>query len=231
MYEYVINKEVKFAREKIESVILKVQDYLRRKDILTFQFNLVGSASKSRHLVTRVVGGNKGFDMDYNIVIQKINESYNDAKIVKNQLIQAFNKFLPKEFNKCEDSSSVITIKKVDKQNSRITYSYDFAIVHYFEEELRNPDFDEEYNDPDEEYFVVERQEYISFDKKGNYSWEVRPLEQYNNHRYIEQVIKQKGLWNELRDLYLEYKNAYPEEKSRIIYYETLDQIWQKYFE
>ena len=72
MYEFVSKKEVSFARDEIEQVIHNVQDYLRENSILTFQYNLVGSASNHRHLVTRIINGNQGFDMDYNIIIQHI---------------------------------------------------------------------------------------------------------------------------------------------------------------
>ena len=50
---------------------------------MTFQYYLVGSASNRRHLVTRIVGGNQGFDMDYNIIIKSINKAYDDAEKTK----------------------------------------------------------------------------------------------------------------------------------------------------
>lgn len=230
MYEYVSKKEVSFARNKIEQVIHNVQDYLRRNNILTFEYNLVGSASNHRHLVTRIANGNQGFDMDYNIIIQRINTRYNNPKSIKKVLMETFNKFLPKDFNYCEDSSSVFTIKKVNKQSKKIVYSFDFAIVNYFDEDVANSNFDEDYDDPEDEYYQIERQEYISFNKKaGSYSWELRRIA--SDHRYMEQCVKSdSSIWNELRDLYLQHKNSRPNEKSRIIYYETLNQIYQKHF-
>ena len=54
MFEFVSKKVVSLARNEIEEVIHKVQDYLREINILTFQYNLVGSASNRRHLVTRI---------------------------------------------------------------------------------------------------------------------------------------------------------------------------------
>lgn len=216
MYEFVSKKEVQSARNEIEGVIHNVQDYLRKNNILTFQYNLVGSASKHRHLVTRIVGGNQGFDMDYNIIIQSIDDKYNNPKRTKMVLMQTFNDFLPKDFKPCEDSSSVFTIKKVNKQSKKIVYSFDFAIVHYY------------YNETEDEYYQVERQEYISFNKKANsYSWELRKIA--SDHRYMEQYIKHNSLWNRLREDYLKHKNSEPTKKSRIVYYETLKRIYNKY--
>lgn len=225
-FEYVSKNEVSLARNEIENVIHKVQNDV--KAVLTFQYNLVGSASKNRHLITRIVNGNKGFDLDFNITIQSIDENYDDAKKIKLFLMEKFNKFLPKSYGYCEDSSTVFTIKKIDTQSKKIIYSFDFAIVNYYEEEIQNPDFDDDYDDPDDEFYTIERQELIKFNKPDSYVWELRPIA--SNHRYKEQCIKGNGLWNVLRNLYLTNKNNNPNEKSRIIYYNTLNQIFQTHF-
>ena len=229
MFEFVSKKEVSLARNEIEPIIHKVQNYLRKNNIMTFKYYLVGSASNRRHLVTRIIGVNKGFDMDYNIIIKSINKAYDDAEKTKHIIMETFNKFLLKGFKHCEDSSSVFTIKKIDKQNSKIIYSFDFAIVNYYNEDIQNPDFDYDYDDPEDEYETIERQEYIYFDKQNNkYFWKLRPIA-FDDHRYKEQYVKEEGLWSELRDLYLKQKNNQQTKKSRIIYYETLNQLFQKY--
>jgi len=224
-FEYVEKKVMESARKEIESVIHNVQNEL--KSILTFQYNLVGSASNNRHLVTRIINGNQGFDLDFNIIIQRMNENYDDAKTIKLLFMKTFNKFLENDFKHCEDSSTVFTIKKVNKKTKKIIYSFDFAIVNYYEEEIANLDFDDDYDDPDEEIFVVERQELIKFNKPYSYVWETRPIA--SDHRYMEQFVKEKGLWNELRDQYLINKNNNQNEKSRIVYYNTLNQIFQNH--
>ena len=73
MYEYVTKNEVKIAKSEIEEVIHKVQKFLKGK--ISFQYHLVGSASSQRNLVTRIKGGNQGFDLDYNIIILSPNDS------------------------------------------------------------------------------------------------------------------------------------------------------------
>ena len=225
-YEFVTKKEVAIAKKEIEEVIKKVHNYLERK--LTFEHRLVGSAGNTRHLVTRIINGNKNFDMDYNLVLQKVFEDLS-PKAIRLMFMDAFNKFKPKNFKFCEDSTSVFTLKKVDTNAKKIIYSVDFAIVYYFEEAIPNPHFDDDYDDPDEEYFYIERQKIIKFnDQTNTYAWELRKIA--TDHREIEHLIKENGLWNQLRDLYLINKNKYPNEKSRIVYFDTLNQIAQKYF-
>lgn len=232
MFEYVDKSEYKPLRDYVESVIKQVQVDLREKGIVTFQFYRIGSAG-DRHLITREVNGNNGFDLDYNLSIQRLlNNKYNDEKKMKTLFMKLFNEFKPKHFECCEDSTSVFTVKRLDAKTGNILYSFDFAIVYYYMEGIPNQDFDEDYDDPDDEYYEKERQKYIKHDKHSDtYYWELRPIA--TNHCYIENAIKDNNLWNELRDLYLEKKNNNkdPNKKSRIIYYETLNEIWQKYFD
>lgn len=227
-YEYVSKKEVSIAREEIEEKIHKVQKYLEKECILTFQYYLVGSASNKRHLVTRIKNGNKGFDLDYNIVIQKINRDYKKPKDIKNCLINAFNMFLDNPYKSCENSTSVFTIKKLNKKTKTIEYSFDFAIVDYFDEEIKNPNYNPFIDSLNEEFYVYERQRYIKFNKKTQqYFWEIRKIA--SNHRFKERYIKNNGLWEDLRKIYLDKKNNNPTcKKSRILYYETVNEIIEK---
>ena len=67
-YEYVSKNEYRPVREELEGIIKNTQKILKKKSKITFQFDLIGSGSK--HLITRTIGGNKGFDFDYNIIIK-----------------------------------------------------------------------------------------------------------------------------------------------------------------
>lgn len=73
MFEYVTKEEVKIAKLEIEEVIHKVQKFLKGK--ISFQYHLIGSASNQRNLVTRIINGNQGFDLDYNIELQSIDKN------------------------------------------------------------------------------------------------------------------------------------------------------------
>ena len=51
----------------------------------------------------------------------------------------------------------------------------------------------------------MERQEYIRFDKNtGNYSWALRKVA--TNHRHVEDLIKEKNLWENVKSYILTTK-------------------------
>lgn len=212
MFEYVPKSEYQPFKLEVDEILKSIQRDLREKRILTFQFNLIGSAK--RKLITRVENGNQGFDLDYNIVIQKVfNNRYNNAKLLKQKFVDLFNKYFDDSYDYSEDSTSVITIKKLNAQRNKIICSVDFAIVSYYEDEEG-----------------MERQKYIRFDKNsGNYSWALRKVA--TNHRHVEDLIKEKNLWEDVKVLYLNNKNKEPNKKSRIVYYQTLETIYRRNFQ
>ena len=209
MFEYVPKSEYQPFKLEVDEILKSIQRDLRENGILTFQFNLIGSAK--RKLITRVENGNQGFDLDYNIVIQRIfNNRYKNAKLLKQKFIDLFNKYFDDSYDYSEDSTSVITIKKLNAQRNKIICSVDFAIVSYYEDEEG-----------------MERQKYIRFDKNsGNYSWALRKVA--TNHRHVEDLIKEKNLWEDVKVLYLNNKNKEPYKKSRIVYYQTLETIYRR---
>lgn len=212
MFEYVSKSEYQPFKLEVDEILKSIQRELRENKILTFQFNLIGSAK--RKLITRVKNGNQGFDLDYNIVIQNISdEDYKDPKLLKQKFIDLFDKYFDNSYDYAEDSTSVITVKKLNPSRNKILYSVDFAIVNYYKDDEG-----------------VERQEYVRFDKKSNnYSWALRKVA--TNHRYVEDLIKENALWEDFKDLYLENKNKEPNKKSRIVYYQTLETIYRRNFQ
>lgn len=210
-FKYVQKSEYQPFMLEVDEILKSIQKDLRENKILTFQFNLVGSAK--RKLITRVKNGNQGFDLDYNIVIKKIfNKKYSEAKLLKQTFIELFDKYFDDSYDYSEDSISVITIKKLNAKRNKIICSVDFAIVHYYKDEENK-----------------ERQEYIRFDKNTNkYFWELRKIA--TDHRYVENLIKENNLWEDVRDLYLENKNKEPNKKSRIVYYQTIETIYHRNF-
>lgn len=212
MFEFVTKREYQPYKVEVDNFIKKIHKILRKEKIVNFRDDLIGSAG--RHLITRVENGNKGFDFDYNLEITKFyDDKFQNPKTLKNIFRNIFDKTFDDSYEWAEDSTSVFTIKKVDKKHSIIIFSVDFAIVHYYEDEKGN-----------------EKQEYIRFDKNTNgYSWCDRP--EATNHRQSAMAIRQKGLWNELRELYLKNKNKEPNKKSRIVYYQTLETIYKRHFQ
>ena len=69
MYEYVSKAEYKPYKEEIESIIKKVQKIMKTEYDRLFNSNWLESAN--RHLVTKIKDGNRGYDFDYNLILQK----------------------------------------------------------------------------------------------------------------------------------------------------------------
>ncbi len=131
-YEFVSKSEYRPVRNEIESIIHKAQRLLKHpgfaNEKMTFQYTLIGSGS--RHLITRIKGGNKGFDFDYNLILQSKPGYYWNPKHAKEVLFKAFQEAIKgTNFQKIENSTSAITIKSVNK--SKITFSCDLGIVYY----------------------------------------------------------------------------------------------------
>ena len=62
MYEYVSRSEYAPIRKELEESIKRTQIQMRKHYGLTFQLHLIGSGRKQ--LVTRILGGNNGFDFE-----------------------------------------------------------------------------------------------------------------------------------------------------------------------
>lgn len=207
VYEYVNHSEYAPVRAEIDDIIADVQDILR-EDGITFQPQLVGSGR--RKMVTRIVGGNKGFDFDYNFHLSVIPEG-KKPKAIKNQFREAFRQVLSgTRFKDPEDSTSVLTVKCVDAEHSRIIHSFDVAIIADFE---------------------GLPQQYIFNDKKGHYSWQIRggkiqTKDQEDEIKDFYHDQKEDG-WGYVRDVYLQRKNANnnPDKHSFNLYVESINAV------
>jgi len=131
-YEYVPESVYRDSQRIFELDILpNVKSILYRHSI-TFNCNLIGSAS--RHLVTRRKDKTKGYDLDYNFELQRYPE---DPALIKQKIIEAFNRVVPEYgYEYCEDSTTVITIKKLTKAGDKIHHSFDIAITAYDDDDI-----------------------------------------------------------------------------------------------
>ena len=208
-FKYVSKGQLSPVKKDLIRIISSVQKEVRQD--FTFQFCFVGSAE--RNMITYDIKSNKGFDFDVDIHIND-DECELSAKEIKTKLRLALNKVAPHfGYDKTEDSTRVLTIKVKDKQNSRILYSCDFAIVNDYIDDAGS-----------------ERQEYIHFNKKQNkYYWQEQSQGFYLLDEKVE-WIKDCGYWENVRDLYLDKKNHNndPRKHSRSIYAETIHEICQK---
>ncbi len=151
-FVYVTKASAKPIRDELIQIVHDVQDIVRSD--FTFQFKPVGSSSMN--MITFDQKSNIGFDFDFDLEINNDDENYSPDEI-RNILRNAIDQVAPKYgFKHCEDSTRVLTIKKVNTFKYRILHSCDFALV---------------YNCGNG------KQQYIRFNKKnGNYTWEYQGI-------------------------------------------------------
>ena len=204
-FEYVSKKEAAPYKAELIEILHQVQDYVR--DDFTFQFTFIGSSS--RNMITYDPTTNIGFDFDVNITVNDDDEDYSPEEI-RTILHNAFSRFMTAYgFNKCEQSTRVISIKVVDQWSSRVIRSCDFAVVY----EGRNG------------------QQYIRFNKERNYfSWEFQ-TQPYKELEFRADYLKENGHWNEVLEVYLDKKNNNynPDKHSRSLYAETINECFRRH--
>lgn len=124
-YKYVNQKEYQPVKNDLINLIHLVQNEIRDK--FTFSYEFIGSAS--RNMVTVDTKPNRGYDFDVNIRVNDDDENYSPEEI-KQILIRGFNAHCQHfNYDFCEDSKRVITLKNKDYKHSGIIHSCDFAIV------------------------------------------------------------------------------------------------------
>ena len=160
-------------------------------------------------MITCERNGNIGYDFDVNIE-PNVPEANYPASNIRRFIFEAIQKHMGKYgYTKIENSTSVITIKAIDRKNRRIEHSCDFAIIHH-------------YNNG--------KQKYIRYNKNScSFSWEKRGNEYYIGDKL--QWIKDNHLKEELRERYLIYKNRNndSEKHSRTILAETVNDLYNEY--
>ena len=204
-FKYVTKNEAKPVKEDLYQILYEVQDIVRGN--FTFSFTPVGSSK--RNMITYDTKSNIGFDFDFNIEVNDDDEEFSPEGI-RTILRNAIDRVAPRYgYKYCEDSTRVLTIKKVNTFSSRIIHSCDFAIV---------------YNCKDG------RQQYIRYNKADNtYSWEYQGKGFVGLEKKIEWLKKNK-LWEELTDYYIFKKNNNNDtnKHSRSIFAESVNEMCMK---
>lgn len=205
-FEYVPREEWKPVRKELVEIIRKTQQLLSPN--FTFSFAFIGSSH--RGLITRERNGNRGYDFDVDLRVNDEDEEYS-AEELKHLFMRAFDSVSWEYgYSPCEDSTRVITMKRVDEFNSKILYGCDFAIVNNYYDKKGNP-----------------RQQYVFFDKKSNeYLWLERSKD-YCRLKEKEEKIKEAGVWSLVRSVYLDKKCRFSyQKKSRALYAETINEVF-----
>lgn len=204
-FKYITKEEAKPIKNELYQILYEVQDLVQDK--FTFSFTPIGSSS--HNMITYDAKSNIGFDFDINIEVNDDNEDF-EPREIRTIIRIATDRVAPRYgYKYCEDSTRVLTIKKVNTFTSSIIHSCDFAIV---------------YNCADG------RQQYIRFNKdNGYYSWEYQGKGFIDQNKKID-WLKKNGLWENLKDYYIEKKNANknPHKHSRSIFAESINEMCQK---
>lgn len=202
---YITKASARPVKNELIQIIHEVQYIVR--PYFTFQFRPVGSSS--RNMITYNQKSNIGFDFDFNLEINNDEEEYSAAEIrhiIKNAIDQVAPRY---GYNHCEDSTRVLTIKKVNTFTCQILHSCDLAIVRICENR---------------------RPQYIRFNKKNNnYTWEYQGKGFKNLEKKIA-CLKANGYWGELQDYYIYKKNMNnnSDKHSRSILAESINEMYQK---
>ena len=204
-FRYVTKKQAQPIKDELYQILYMVQDLVR--DNFTFSFTPIGSSS--RNMITCDAKSNIGFDFDINIEVNDDNEDF-EPKEIRTIIRTAIDRVAPRYgYKNCEDSTRVLTIKKVDTSHSRIIHSCDFAIV---------------YNCGDG------RQQYIRFNKDNDYYfWEYQGKGFVGLEKKMD-WLKRENLWGDLQDYYIYKKNCNdnPDKHSRSIFAESINEMCQK---
>lgn len=205
-YDYVTKKEAAPYKKDLIDLIHEVQIEVSDGYGFTFQPTFIGSSS--RNMITYDPGTNVGFDFDVDLEVNAAEDEYS-AKEIRNALRWALEKCRRRYgYNKCEDSTRVITLKVIDYWRSKIQYSCDLAIV-------RNGKIGKEY---------------IRFNKnQRSYTW----AEQGQPYKKLEaraDWLKKHGCWMQVREVYLEKKNSNMDmnKRSRALCAETINECYDR---
>ncbi len=204
-YEYVPKSEYAPIKKELVEIVHELQDSVR--GFFTIDFRFVGSAN--RNMITCDYSQNRGFDFDINLFPNDDDEEYS-AQEIRELLFSRIREISRRKgYNKFENSTRVITIKKVDREHSYIEHSCDFAVV----------------------YNGKNGQQYIRLNKNvipNTYTWEFQP----KGYEVVDEKaeILRKGHLSKIKKIYLNKKNDIKNEnkKSLALYVETINELWQK---
>lgn len=218
MYEFVEENVIKPYRQTCSNDLTQLRNVLNKKYGIITQFSLVGSGSDSRNMVTR--NGDGPFDLDYNIQIISMEDKYwNDLRHLKEVIQISLNKIMNHNcFSNSKDSTSVLTAILHFKDSPQFNFSVDIAIL------AKNRQGN---------WCRLIHNKNVWGLGNDQYTWTEVP----NSDKIKEKakVLKNKGLWNEVRKTYLDKKNLYlirhdTNHSSFIIYVESINEIYNRYY-
>ena len=214
-YEFVCEFEAKCYRSNCSDVLKKTCELLKEEGI-SAQFSLVGSGA--RNMITR--NGDGPYDLDYNLLIMKAEERYwNDLRLLKETVRNALNRAERREFfSDAQDSTSCLTALLHFKDTPNVEFSFDVAIT------TKNKNGN---------YMRLIHNKNVYALGLDQYTWNEVP----NSHQVKDRAdkLKRAGLWQKVRDRYLEKKNMYllrqdHNHPSFVVYVEAVNEVYSRYF-
>lgn len=208
-YEFVCESEAKQYRSDCSRILKKTCELLKAKGI-SAQFSLVGSGA--RNMITR--DGDGPYDLDYNLLVMKADDEYRAPRLLKDTIRSTLNKAVGgKFFSDAQDSTSCLTALLHFGKTLNIKFSFDVAIIK---------------KNPNGNYMRL-----VHNKPWNQYTWNEVPRSHQVKDRADE--LKEAGLWQEVRDRYLEKKNMYlsrqyHDHPSFVVYVEAVNEVYNKYF-
>lgn len=163
-------------------------------------------------MITR--NGDGPYDLDYNLLVMKADNEYRDPRSLKDTIRNALNKAVGgKFFSDAQDSTSCLTALLHFKDTPNVEFSFDVAIIK---------------KNPNGNYMRL-----VHNKPWNQYTWNEVPRS--HQVKYRADDIKEEGLWQEVRDKYLEKKNMYlswqdHNHPSFAVYVEAVNEVYNKYF-
>ena len=216
MYHYIADKEF-LKRMKIlcSDIINQLVQSINNDSVMTVEAQLVGSDAKN--LIMQ--NANEPIDLDYNLcIVEVFGINFNDGRTIKEHIRKHFNAVLNNNgWSDCQDSTSALSTEpRHFTKGNKTEFSIDLAIVcesHYGWERL-----------------IHRKTGIVDYDQ---WYWNEAP----NSRGLVDKVcdIKNENLWQEVREIYLDKKNMYlrrgdHNHPSFIVYIETINEIYNKYF-
>ena len=213
-YEFVCESEAKRYRSDCSNVLKETCELLKEKGI-SAQFSLVGSGA--RNMITR--NGNGPYDLDYNLLVMKADRYRNDLRLLKETVRNALNRAERREFfSDAQDSTSCLTALLHFKDTPNVEFSFDVAIT------TKNKNGN---------YMRLIHNKNVYALGLDQYTWNEVP----NSHQVKDRAdkLKRAGLWQKVRDRYLEKKNMYlfrqdHNHPSFVVYVEAVNEVYSRYF-
>ena len=213
-YEFVYESEAKHYRSDCSRTLKKTCELLRAKGI-SAQFTLVGSGAKN--MITR--NGDGPYDLDYNLLVVKADDEYRDPRLLKDTIRNTLNKAVGgKFFSDAQDSTSCLTALLHFKDTPNVEFSFDVAIT------TKNKNGN---------YMRLIHNKNVYALGLDQYTWNEVP----NSHQVKDKAdeLKKAGLWEKVRDRYLDKKNMYLSRQdhnhpSFLVYVEAVNEVYNERF-